>query len=288
MRLLCILYGLFSCFITIQASLVVIATNDTFSDRPAAFGPKLTRHGTLGYLIEPLDPTGCQWVEAPMENWIALVKRGGCSFVTKVRTMQESGAIGVVIGDNVDQQQWITILFLAQHEYKAILALSNLVDTPMMIMMKLDDALFLTAWPFLDMLMIIFVSPSIMMLFIYVSYKIRQRQKKLQDIAPKTLVSKLTFIKLYHQEKRLENDADTCAICLEEYRHGEQLRVLPCHHDFHPMCVDAWLTTQKKYCPLCKISIQQQQQSQYQQPDHSAYFMHKNNEITPLIHPIVV
>ncbi|KAI8099157.1 uncharacterized protein BX664DRAFT_272245 [Halteromyces radiatus] len=269
----------------IQASLLVIATNDTFIDRPAAFGPRVSRQGQVGYLMEPIDPTGCQWVEAPTENWIALLRRGGCSFITKVRTMQQSGAIAVVIGDH-QQQQWVTMyapgdtsdihipsFFLAQHEYRSILYLSKVVDTPMMILMKLDD--FMT-WPLLDMLMIIFISPAIMMTFIYVSYKIRQRQRRLQEIAPMNVVSRLT-IKQYHHEKRLENQAESCAICLEDYHHGEEIRVLPCNHDFHPMCVDAWLTTQKKYCPLCKVNI-------------TFHVNHTNNhqEITPLIHPIVV
>ncbi|CAO3593896.1 unnamed protein product [Absidia cylindrospora] len=278
MDLVCLLP---TAFLFTQASLVVITTNDTFIDRAAAFGPKLTKHGQLGYLMEPLDPTGCQWVEAPMDKWIALVRRGGCSFITKVRTMQQSGAMGVVIGD-MDQQKWVTMyapgdtsdivipsMFLPQQEYRALLSLSRMIDSPMMILMKLDD--FMT-WPFMDMLLIIFVSPSIMMAFIYLSYKIRSRQRKLQDIAPMNVVSRLT-LKTYHEEKRLENEADSCAICLEDYGHGEELRVLPCKHDFHPICVDAWLTTQKKYCPLCKVNIT---------------FHTHHNEITPLIHSIVV
>lgn len=34
-------------------------------------------------------------------TWVALVERGGnCSFVAKVRNMQESGAAAVIVGDN--------------------------------------------------------------------------------------------------------------------------------------------------------------------------------------------
>lgn len=83
----------------------------TYADHAAAFGPRISETGKLGYLVEPeQDPTGCTVVERPCAaEWIALIRRGGCSFITKVRNMQNSGAVAVVVGDPEHPGRWITM-----------------------------------------------------------------------------------------------------------------------------------------------------------------------------------
>lgn len=46
-----------------------------------------------------------------------------------------------------------------------------------------------------------------------------------------------------------------CVICIDEYKVGEKLRVLPCSHTFHTECIVPWLTERHSSCPLCKYNI---------------------------------
>mgnify|MGYP001046784046 CR=1 FL=1 len=56
-----------------------------------------------------------------------------------------------------------------------------------------------------------------------------------------------------------EDDGNTpsCAICIGDFAPGDELRRLPCQHDFHTDCVDKWLAVNAT-CPLCRASIRAQ------------------------------
>lgn len=41
-----------------------------------------------------------------------------------------------------------------------------------------------------------------------------------------------------------------CPICTEDFTVGEDVRVLPCDHKFHPQCIDPWLINVSGTCPL--------------------------------------
>ncbi|PNY29558.1 Protein goliath [Tolypocladium capitatum] len=46
-----------------------------------------------------------------------------------------------------------------------------------------------------------------------------------------------------------------CSICTEDFKVGEDVRVLPCNHRFHPDCVDPWLVNVSGTCPLCRLDL---------------------------------
>mmetsp|Transcript_126312 Transcript_126312/g.252374 ORF Transcript_126312/g.252374 Transcript_126312/m.252374 type:complete len:377 (+) Transcript_126312:80-1210(+) len=54
---------------------------------------------------------------------------------------------------------------------------------------------------------------------------------------------------------QIPDEHRSCAICLEEFRTGDQQRTLPCFHRFHKACVDQWLR-QDNTCPLCKHALE--------------------------------
>lgn len=57
------------------------------------------------------------------------------------------------------------------------------------------------------------------------------------------------------EEKRKSAAPDTtgnfsCPICTDDFIKGQDLRVLPCNHKFHPECIDPWLVNVSGTCPL--------------------------------------
>lgn len=52
-----------------------------------------------------------------------------------------------------------------------------------------------------------------------------------------------------------EEKIERCAICVEDFKDGDGLRVLPCEHAFHRQCIDEWLINHSAVCPLCKFEV---------------------------------
>lgn len=66
--------------------------------------------------------------------------------------------------------------------------------------------------------------------------------------------------RLYTAEDAAAAPAIECSVCLATFAVGDELRHLPCGHEFHLKCVDAWLLGAaaasadrvSATCPLCK------------------------------------
>eukprot|EP00927_Polykrikos_kofoidii_P009033 TRINITY_DN13751_c0_g3_i2.p1 TRINITY_DN13751_c0_g3~~TRINITY_DN13751_c0_g3_i2.p1 ORF type:complete len:635 (+),score=133.66 TRINITY_DN13751_c0_g3_i2:254-2158(+) len=57
-----------------------------------------------------------------------------------------------------------------------------------------------------------------------------------------------------HLPQAPADQAEECAMCLEEYQRGEEVLETPCKHYFHEACIGPWLV-KSLVCPLCKGRI---------------------------------
>lgn len=48
---------------------------------------------------------------------------------------------------------------------------------------------------------------------------------------------------------------DLCGVCLVDFDHGDEMRVLPCGHYFHRDCIDHWLLNSSTVCPVDKRDL---------------------------------
>ena len=60
-------------------------------------------------------------------------------------------------------------------------------------------------------------------------------------------------VKKYKMADYEEKD-ESCVICMDEYKEGDRLFVLPCKHEYHRDCVKDWLVKQRN-CPLCRKEV---------------------------------
>ncbi|XP_005488996.4 E3 ubiquitin-protein ligase ZNRF3 [Zonotrichia albicollis] len=115
-----------------------------------------------------------------------------------------------------------------------------------------------------------FVVVSLVCLILLVKIKLKQRrsQNSMNRLAVQALekmeTRKFKSKSKGHRESNCgaldtlsSSSTSDCAICLEKYIDGEELRVIPCTHRFHKKCVDPWLL-QHHTCPHCRHNIIEQ------------------------------
>lgn len=54
--------------------------------------------------------------------------------------------------------------------------------------------------------------------------------------------------------EELATHDEVCSVCLQGWENGQEAKILPCGHYFHPACADQWLLT-NRFCPLCRFEL---------------------------------
>ncbi|ONK77474.1 uncharacterized protein A4U43_C02F6910 [Asparagus officinalis] len=239
----------------------------SFDDMEANFTPKIkgsVENGVL-YLADPID--AC----SPLKNRVvegsnspfALIIRGICSFDDKVRNAQNAGYKAAIIYDCEDgfplvemrgAQDGIKIyaVFISKASGKILKEYAGRSDVETWILPDSENR----PWSamtvsFLSLLAMVFVMATCL----HGHNAVRERfiAPQLQEFhgMSGSLVKAMPSVRF---TCALEDNctSSTCAICLEDYSTGERLRILPCRHMFHAICVDSWLTSWRTFCPVCK------------------------------------
>mmetsp|Transcript_23248 Transcript_23248/g.65023 ORF Transcript_23248/g.65023 Transcript_23248/m.65023 type:complete len:328 (+) Transcript_23248:51-1034(+) len=64
----------------------------------------------------------------------------------------------------------------------------------------------------------------------------------------------MTYNETPGRDSSASDDERKCMVCLETFKVGDDLRILPCLHRYHRQCVDPWLA-QNCHCPICKHDV---------------------------------
>jgi hypothetical protein len=55
----------------------------------------------------------------------------------------------------------------------------------------------------------------------------------------------------FYKVLKLDDDA-TCSICMDDMLDKDIVRLLPCKHLFHRLCIDKWIKLESYKCPVCR------------------------------------
>jgi len=58
-------------------------------------------------------------------------------------------------------------------------------------------------------------------------------------------------------EQAATDENTRCTVCLEPFETGDEVRLLPCFHKYHKVCIDPHLLRHGPRCPICRHNILQ-------------------------------
>ncbi|XP_077102038.1 RING finger protein 150a [Siphateles boraxobius] len=211
----------------------------------------------------------------PNIPWIALISRGNCTYKEKIRHAAALNASAVVIfnvgfsnsNDTITMPHHGTgdevAIMIPEPKGREIVALlEKNITVAMHISIgtrNLQKYVSRTSVVFVSISFIVLMIISLAWLVFYYIQRFRyanardRNQRRLGDAAKKAL-SKLQVRTIRKGDTETESDFDNCAVCIEDYKPNDVVRILPCRHVFHKNCVDPWLQDHRT-CPMCKMNI---------------------------------
>ncbi|CAB3384764.1 Hypothetical predicted protein [Cloeon dipterum] len=213
--------------------------------------------------------------QLPQEPWIALIRRGQCSYDQKVDNAFKSNASAVLIFNDRESPVLQKMRVSTHRDISAVFtylwkgeSLAQRVDNGTRVMLSIGVGSFCSRpYSSINRTSVLFVSISFIVLMIisltwlvfyyvqrfrYIHAKDRLARRLCS--AAKKALSKIPTKNIHSEDKEIEGEGECCAICIEPYKVSDVIRILPCRHEFHKPCIDPWLL-EHRTCPMCKMDI---------------------------------
>ncbi|NXI37262.1 RNF43 ligase, partial [Galbula dea] len=121
------------------------------------------------------------------------------------------------------------------------------------------------AWPDYDVWILLTVVSTVVVIILIFVVRTKCQLNRTQDSVQQQTMQAIRQLATRKYQARCRqasrwdsasscSSAPVCAICLEEFSEGQELRIITCSHEFHRECVDPWLQ-QHHTCPLCMFNI---------------------------------
>ncbi|PKA64767.1 Putative RING-H2 finger protein ATL36 [Apostasia shenzhenica] len=267
--LVCILLNLMVGFAGANVVLIGKNVSLSFDDLEANFAPSIKGSGESGvlYLAEPLN--ACTQLEnnavEDRPSPFLLIIRGGCPFDDKVRNAESAGYKAAIVYDNEDSGSLVSMagspsgihihaVFVSKASGEVLKKYTGRTDVELWIIPTFENS----AWSIMAISFISLLAMSAVLAtcFFVRRHRIRREQPRPSNVREfhgmsSQLVKAMPSL-IFTSVLEDNCTSRTCAICLEDYSVGDKLRILPCSHKFHALCIDAWLTSWRTFCPICK------------------------------------
>lgn len=243
------------------------------------FGRNSPLERASGIVTLPIgDAKGCRPDHVYNRNsssppWIALVKRGNCTFSEKINAAKRQGAAAVVVynvdgsGNSTthmahsDAEDIVAIMIGNSQGMEVVNLVKNGTDVYMTIEIGSPHGPWVdTYWLYFLSIAFFIVTAASIAYFVFISanrlYNLsmhRRAEKRLKSEAKKA-IGRLQVRTLSRDDEETTSDSHMCAVCIESYKAGEVVTVLTCDHIFHKACIEPWLLD-RRTCPMCKCDI---------------------------------
>mmetsp|Transcript_861 Transcript_861/g.1167 ORF Transcript_861/g.1167 Transcript_861/m.1167 type:complete len:342 (+) Transcript_861:185-1210(+) len=276
------------CVYRVSALVVELTDGETIliKHAPARFGVT-GDYSIEGDLLKTIPSTACEPIVS-LNNSIGLAYRGECNFIDKAVNVENAGAKAMIVGDVYTKNTMVTMvsdrdidvsipcIFIRGYDH---MHLRNFIREQRIKRIVINSTYEVNnksnpATPYK-----VHIYPPLIFLFLISALPLSWCMLRGVDAIARRIRTRLNqqrFVNFattipeqeYKEPPTDEQDSKyepiclngTCVICLEDFKHEEQIIVLPCGHGFHTQCIMTWFERSGS-CPICKQQYNQHQAS---------------------------